>query len=219
MTTSISVLIADDHLIVREGLRTLLQRIPEITLVGEAADGNQAVRLMRELRPDVLLLDLRMPGKDGVAAIKEIKAEDAGARILVLTSFDDDDSVFSAIKAGAQGYLLKDSHPEQLLQAIRDVYKGESALHPTIARKLLYEINRPPELPPAEQPLTEREVEVLQLVAQGLSNQVIAQRLTIGERTVATHVRNILGKLHLASRTQATLYAIRAGLADPHSCG
>jgi two-component system, NarL family, response regulator LiaR len=219
MTASISILIADDHLIVREGLRTLLQRIPEITLVGEAADGNQAVRLMRELRPDVLLLDLRMPGKDGVAAIKEIKAEDAGARILVLTSYDDDDSVFSAIKAGAQGYLLKDSHPEQLLQAIRDVYKGESALHPTIARKLLYEINRPPDLPPAEQPLTEREVEVLQLVAQGLTNQVIAQRLAIGERTVATHVRNILGKLHLASRTQATLYAIRAGLADPHSRG
>lgn len=215
MEQAIRVVIADDHLIVREGLRTLLERTPGIVLVGEAADGEEAIRAAQTLQPDVLLLDLRMPRKDGVAAIKEIKAQQPAIRILVLTSYDDDESVFSAIKAGAQGYLLKDSHPEQLGQAIRDVYKGMSALHPTVARKVLQEINRPPNLPPAEQPLTERELEVLQLVAQGLSNNEIARRLVIGERTVATHVRNLLGKLHLASRTQAALYAIRAGLSNP----
>ena len=213
----ITVLIADDHLIVREGLRTLLQRIPDIALVGEAADGEEAVREAARLQPDVVLLDLRMPRKDGVTAIREIKAANPQARILVLTSYDDDDSVFSAIKAGAQGYLLKDSHPEQLVRAIHDVYNGASALHPSIARRVLQEINRPPALPLVEQPLTEREVEVLQLLAQGLSNNEIARRLVIGERTVATHVRNILGKLHLASRTQAALYAIRTGLSDPRT--
>lgn len=214
MTHTIRVLIADDHAVVREGLRTLIQRIPEFTLLGEAVNGEDAIHKVRELQPDVTLLDLKMPRKDGITAIKEIKREHPYARILVLTSFDDDDSVFSAIKAGAQGYLLKDSLPEQLIQAIRDTYNGESALHPSIARKVLREINRPPDLPPAEHPLTERELEVLQLVAQGLTNQEIATRLVIGERTVATHVRNILGKLHLASRTQAALYAIRVGLAD-----
>jgi two-component system, NarL family, response regulator LiaR len=217
MSQTIRVLIVDDHVIVREGLRTLLQRISGIELVGEAADGEEAVRQTLALWPDVVLLDLRMPRKDGVAAIKELRAASLEVRILVLTSYDDDDSVFSAIKAGAHGYLLKDSHPEQLVQAIRDVQSGASALHPSIARKVLLEINRPPDLPPVEQPLTERELEVLQLVAQGLSNQDIARRLVIGERTVATHVRNILSKLHLASRTQAALYAIRAGVSDPHA--
>lgn len=215
MSQPISILIADDHIIVREGLRTLLQRIPDVVVLGEAADGAEAVEQAQALRPDVVLLDLRMPRMDGVAAIKAIKADNPQARILVLTSYDDDDSVFSAIKAGAQGYLLKDSHPEQLVQAIHDVYKGASALHPSIARKVLQELNRPPSLPPVEQPLTERELEVLQLVAQGLPNSEIARRLVIGERTVATHVRNILAKLHLASRTQAALYAIRTGLSDP----
>ncbi len=214
MQNTIRVLIADDHAVVREGLRTLIERIPDLTLVGEAANGEEAISQVRVLQPDVTLLDLRMPRKDGIAAIQEIKAEFPDARILVLTSFDDDDSVFSAIKSGAQGYLLKDSLPDQLIQAIRDVYNGESALHPTIARKVLREINRPPDLPPSAQPLTERELEVLQLVAQGMTNNEIAERLVIGDRTVATHVRNILGKLHLASRTQAALYAIRVGLAD-----
>lgn len=213
MAENIRVFIADDHAIVREGLRRLLSR-PGFTLVGEAANGAEAVEQMHRLQPDVVVLDLKMPIMDGLAAIKAIKAEQPEAHILVLTSFDDDEKVFAAIKAGAQGYLLKDSLPEQLLQAIQDVHMGESALHPTIARKVLREINRPPELPPAEQPLTERELEVLQLVAQGLSNQAIATRLVISERTVAGHVRNILGKLHLASRTQAALYAIRTGLAS-----
>lgn len=215
MTQLTRVLIADDHHIVREGLRALLKRMPELTLVGEATNGEEAVRQSAELSPDIVLLDLRMPRKDGVAAIREIKAAQPRVRFLVLTSYDDDDTVFAAIKAGAEGYLLKDSHPDQLMLAIQAVCRGESALHPAIARKLLTELSRPAELPPAPQPLTEREVAVIQLVAQGRSNQEIADRLGIGERTVATHVSNILGKLHLASRTQAALYAIRTGLTDP----
>lgn len=215
MTLPVRVLIADDHQIVREGLRALLQRMTGLSLVGEAADGEEAVRQATALDPDIVLLDLRMPRKDGVAAIREIKGARPKTRILVLTSYDDDEHVFTAIKAGAEGYLLKDTHPDQIMQAIQAVCRGESVLHPAIARKLLDELNRPPALPPAEQPLTEREVAVIQLVAQGLSNYEIATRLGIGERTVATHVSNILSKLHLASRTQAALYAIRAGLSDP----
>jgi NarL family two-component system response regulator LiaR len=158
-------------------------------------------------------LDLVMPRKDGIEAIGEIKGENPEARILVLTSFAEDDRVFPAIKAGALGYLLKDSSPQELLQAIREVYRGESSLHPTIARKLVRELSQPSDLPATEEPLTEREVEVLGLVARGLSNQEIADRLVVSERTVRTHVSNILGKLHLANRTQAALYAVREGLA------
>jgi NarL family two-component system response regulator LiaR len=214
MGEPIRVLIADDHAIVREGLRKLLSR-SGFELVGEAANGVEALALAVQLRPDVIVLDLKMPLKDGLAVIRELKDVYADARILVLTSFDDDDKVFPAIKMGAQGYLLKDSPPDQLLQAIQEIHQGKSSLHPDIARKVLHEIRHPPALPPAEQPLTEREIEVLQLIAVGLSNQKVADRLVISERTVAGHVRNILGKLHLASRTQAALYAIRTGLSDP----
>jgi len=215
MTETIRILIADDHAIVREGLRALIDTERGMELVGEAADGVEAVLRAHSLQPDVILLDLVMPRKDGIEAIGEIKQENPEARILVLTSFAEDDKVFPAIKAGALGYLLKDSSPQELLQAIRDVYRGESSLHPTIARKVIGELNRPPEnLPPTEEPLTEREVEVLSLVARGLSNQEIADRLVVSERTVRTHVSNILGKLHLANRTQAALYAVREGLAD-----
>ena len=164
------------------------------------------------LEPDVILLDLLMPRMGGVEAIHVIKAQDAEARILVLTSFAADDKVFPAIKAGALGYLLKDSGPEELVQAIHRVYRGESSLHPTIARKLLQELSRPSERPPTPEPLTEREVEVLRLVARGQSNREIADQLVISEATVRTHVSNILSKLHLASRTQAALYALREGL-------
>jgi NarL family two-component system response regulator LiaR len=214
MTETIHILIADDHAIVREGLRALIDTEPGMELVGEAADGVEAVLRARSLQPDVILLDLVMPRKDGIEAIGEIKQENPEARILVLTSFAEDDKVFPAIKAGALGYLLKDSSPQELLQAIREVYRGESSLHPTIARKVIGELNRPSEnLLPTEEPLTEREVEVLSLVARGLSNQEIADRLVVSERTVRTHVSNILGKLHLANRTQAALYAVREGLA------
>ena len=213
MGENIRILIADDHAIVREGLRALLATEPTLELVAEAADGLEAVEKARAVRPDVLLLDMVMPRKDGLGAISDIIGENPEARILVLTSFAEDDKVFPAIKAGALGYLLKDSSPQELLQAIRNVYNGEASLHPTIARKLMRELNQPATLPPTTDPLTEREVEVLRLVAQGLSNDDIAQKLVVSERTVRTHVSHILDKLHLANRTQMALYAVREGIA------
>jgi NarL family two-component system response regulator LiaR len=210
----IRVLIADDHPVVRRGLGSLINIRSDMELVGEAVDGAEAVDKARLLKPDIILLDLMMPHKGGLEAIGEIKQENPEARILVLTSFADDDKVFPVIKAGALGYLLKDSPPEMLIQAIHDVYRGESSLHPTIARKLIRELNQPPaDLPPTEEPLTRREMEVLRLVARGQSNQEIATELVISEGTVRIHVSNILSKLHLANRTQATLYALHEGLA------
>jgi NarL family two-component system response regulator LiaR len=214
MSDNIRILIADDHTLVRAGLCALLDSEPGMEVVGEAADGVDAVDRAGTLEPDVILLDLVMPRKDGIEAITEICDANPGARILVLTSYTDDDKVFPAIKAGALGYLLKDSEPHELLQAIRRVYAGEPSLAPTIARKLMRELQQPPDLPPAEQPLSEREVQVLRLVAQGLPNKEIAERLVVSERTVRAHVSNILSKLHLANRTQAALYAIREGLSD-----
>jgi NarL family two-component system response regulator LiaR len=162
----------------------------------------------------VILMDLLMPRMDGLRAIREIIAARPSARILVLTSFATDDQVFPAIKAGALGYLLKDSSPEDLVGAIRQVHGGESSLHPTIARKVLQELSRPAQRPPTPDPLTERELDVLRQIAQGRSNAEIAAALVVGEGTVRTHVSSILGKLHLASRTQAALYALRAGIAS-----
>jgi NarL family two-component system response regulator LiaR len=210
----IRILVVDDHAVVREGLRALIDSEPGMTLVGEAADGEQAVQRARSLQPDVVLMDLVMPRKGGIEAIGEIVGENPDLRILVLTSFAEDDKVFPAIKAGALGYLLKDSSAEELLRAIRDVHRGEPSMHPTVAHKLMRELQRPSDLPPTEEPLTEREVEVLRLVARGLSNQKIADRLVVSERTVRTHVSNILDKLHLANRTEAALYALREGLAS-----
>jgi NarL family two-component system response regulator LiaR len=209
----IRVLIVDDHLVVREGLRALIGGKPDMEVVGEAEDGREAVHQVRSCQPDVILMDLVMPGADGIQAIKEIRADDDHARILVLTSYSEDRNIFEAIKAGALGYLLKDSSAGQLTEAIRQVSRGELTLQPSIAGKLIQELNRPPNLPPTEQPLTAREVEVLRLLARGLSNQEIAQALVVSERTVTTHVSNILGKLHLANRTQAALYALREGFA------
>jgi len=214
MSETIRILIADDHTLVRAGLRALLDSEPGMEVVGEAADGVEAVDRARTLEPDVILLDLVMPRKDGIEAISDICTTDPNARILVLTSYTDDEKVFPAIKAGALGYLLKDSEPQELLQAIRSVHAGEPSLAPTIARKLMRELQQPPDLPPAENPLSEREMQVLRLVAQGLSNREIGARLVVSERTVRAHVSNILEKLHLANRTQATLYAIREGLSN-----
>jgi NarL family two-component system response regulator LiaR len=213
MSERIKILIADDHAIVREGLRALIATEPGLELVAEAADGVEAVDKARDCHPDVILLDMVMPHKDGLGTITTIIQEDPHARILVLTSFAEDDKVFPAIKAGALGYLLKDSSPQELILAIQNVYRGEASLHPTIARKLMRELNQPPSLPPTTAPLTEREVEVLRLVAQGLSNDEIAERLVVSERTVRTHVSHILDKLHLANRTQMALYAVREGIA------
>lgn len=214
MGKNIRILIVDDHPVVRWGLRGMLSRKPGLEVVGEAADGFEAVERARLLRPDVILLDLVMPRKDGVQTINEIRQEDPTVRVLILTSFPDDDKVFPVIKAGAQGYLLKDSPPSMLVQAIHDVHQGKSFLHPTIAYKVMQELSQPADLPPTQDPLTARELEVLRLVARGLPNQEIAEKLYVSESTVRVHVSNILKKLHLANRTQAALYAIQEGLAD-----
>jgi DNA-binding NarL/FixJ family response regulator len=213
MTEAIRVLIADDHPIVRQGLNVVLAAQPDMELVAEATNGQEAVELAQETQPDVIIMDLMMPVKDGLTATKEIDRILPSTRILVLTSFPDDDSVFAAIKAGAMGFLLKDTPPKNLLDAIRTIYAGESTLHPSIARKLMQEIKSPPKLPLAEDPLTPRELEVLQRLAQGLFNREIAVELPVSTRTVTTHVRNILDRLHLANRTQAALYAVDKGIA------
>jgi len=214
MTNPIRIIIADDHTIVRKGICAVLRNVPDIEVVGEAANGWEALAEVQKHRPDIVLMDLLMPELDGIEAIKRIMVEQSGTRILVLTSFSSEDKIFPAIKAGALGYHLKDSGPEELVRAIRQVHRGESSLHPVIARKVLQELSRPAEGPPTPDPLTPREVEVLRLVAQGRDNQQIADILVISETTVRTHVSNILSKLHLASRTQAALYALREGLAS-----
>jgi NarL family two-component system response regulator LiaR len=210
----IRVFVAEDHAIVRKGICALLTLEPGIEVVGEASNGREAVRGVESSEPDVILMDLVMPEMDGIEAIRQVIARRPQAHILVLTSFATDDKVFPAVKAGAMGYLLKDSEPGEVVNAIRQVHRGESSLHPRIARKLMQELSRPAEQPPTPDPLTEREMEVLRLVAQGKSNRSIADDLSVTEGTVRVHVSSILGKLHLASRTQATLYALREGLAS-----
>lgn len=213
MSETIRVFVADDQSIVRNGVLALLATKADIQVIGEATNGQEAVQGVLHLRPDVILMDLVMPEMDGIAAISAIVAQWPAARILVLTSFATDDKVFPAIKAGALGYLLKDSTPQDLVDAIRQVRRGEVSLHPTIARKVLRELAQPAGQAQEVDPLTERELEVLKLIARGMSNDEIAAVLVISEATVRNHVSNILSKLHLASRTQAALYALRKGLA------
>jgi NarL family two-component system response regulator LiaR len=208
----IRVLIAEDHPIMRQGLGVVLDAYEDLVLVGEAENGEQAVQLAQTLKPDVIVMDIQMPVKDGITAIQEIANLGLETRILVLTSYPDDDKVFQAIKAGAMGYFLKETRSEQLAEAIRLVQRGEAALPPAIARKLMQEIQEPTETITPEEALTPREMEILRYLARGLSNQEIADELEISITTVATHVRNILGKLHLANRTQAALYAVEQGI-------
>ena len=210
----IQVLIVDDHSLVRKGTRALLDRIADFEVVGEASNGKEAIAQAETLQPDVILMDLMMPEMDGIEAIGHITANQPDVHILALTSFAADDKVFPAIKAGALGYLLKDADPEDLVRAIRQVHRGEPSLHPSIARKVLLELGQPttPQPSPGPDPLTERELEVLRLVAKGLTNQQMAEKLVVAEVTIRTHVSNILSKLHLANRVQATLYALREGL-------
>ena len=214
MSQLIRVFVTDDHSIVRKGIKATLELVPDMELVGEATNGREAVEMAGASKPDVILMDLVMPEMDGIEAIRQIKSQHPEIAILVLTTFAGEDKVFPAIKAGASGYQLKDSDPEELVTAIRQVYRGEPALHPLIARKVLQELSRPIEGPPTPDPLTPREEEILKMVAKGLENPEIANQLVISEATVRTHVSNIMSKLHLASRTQVALYALREGLAS-----
>ncbi len=207
----IRVLIADDQTIVRKGIRALLAEFDTIQVVGEAKNGQEAIAQALALEPDVVLMDLAMPGMGGIEAIGEITARQAGARILVLTSFTGEDKVFPAIKAGALGYLLKDSEPVDLVRAIEQVSRGEPSLAPSIAIQVLQELRHPAPKTRPPNALTAREVDVLRLVATGLSNREIAAQLTTTEATIKTHVSSILSKLQLANRVQATLYALQEG--------
>ncbi len=210
----IRVLVVEDQAVVREGIVAILSFQPDIEVVGQAGDGLEAVQLAQATQPDVILLDLVMPRQDGLTTIPKLKEVMPEGRILVLTSFAEGERVFQAIKAGALGYLLKDATRDQLLQAIRDVAQGQGSLQPSIAMKMIQEIHQSASADWSPDPLTRREEETLRLIARGLTNQEIAAKLGVHERTVAKYVSSILDKLHLANRTQAALYAVREGLAE-----
>ena len=207
----ISVLIVDDHAVVRQGLRTLLELQEEIEVVGEASNGVESVDQARQLLPDVVLMDLMMPEMDGIEATRSIRSLSPSTKVIILTSFAEDDKVFPSIKAGAQGYLLKNVSPADLIKAVKAAHRGEVQLDPEIAKKLMDEYSSRPSKPTSGE-LTEREMEVLRLIARGLNNRDIAGKLVLSEKTVKTHVSNILSKLHLSDRTQAAIYAFREGL-------
>jgi DNA-binding NarL/FixJ family response regulator len=215
-----SVLIADDQALVRVGLRKILESEPETTVVGEAADGEDAVALARELRPDVVLMDIRMPVLDGIEATRRIVRAQPAARVLILTTFGLDGYVYDALHAGASGFMLKDAPPEEIVAAVRIVASGDALLAPAVTRSVIDEFARrqpaaAPALPPAVGELTPREREVLDLLARGLSNPEICERLVISEATAKTHVARILQKLDLRDRVQAVIYAYESGLLTP----
>jgi two-component system, NarL family, response regulator LiaR len=213
----IRVLIVDDHAVVRGGLRTFLDLQEEIDVVAEAEDGDGAVSAVERLRPDVVLLDLVMPRGGGLPAIRQIRERSPATRVIVLTSFLDDDKLFPAVRAGAAGYLLKDVQPDELVTAIRKVAAGEALLHPAAAARLMAELAADGERRDPRTLLTKREREVLELVARGMPNKLIARELGISEKTVKTHMSNVLAKLGLTDRTQAALYAVREGLVEPQA--
>jgi two-component system, NarL family, response regulator LiaR len=210
---TIRILIADDHKVVRRGLRTFLELDPEIVVVGEAANGAEALRLAHQLQPDIVLMDLLMPVMDGITATATIRRELPETEVLALTSVLEDASVVGAVRAGAIGYLLKDTEADALCRAIRAAVEGQVQLTPQAAARLMQVVSAPE----SSEPLTEREIEVLRLLAQGHTNKQIALRLQIAEKTVKVHVSNILGKLGVQSRTQAALYAIRIGLVSANA--
>jgi DNA-binding NarL/FixJ family response regulator len=220
---TIRVLIADDQMMVREGFSVLLGAMPDIEVVGEAVNGRDAVERVRELAPDVVLMDIRMPEMNGIEATREIVAADDAAKVLVLTTFDLDEYVYQALRAGASGFLLKDASARQLADGVRVVAAGEALLAPSVTKRLITEFSKlseTPRLMPAAQQgaygdLTERETEVLVLIAQGLSNGEIAERLVVAESTIKTHVSRILVKLGLRDRTQAAVFAYEARLVRP----
>ena len=210
---AIRVVIVDDHAVVREGLRTYLYLSDEIEVVGEARNGREAIDRARQLKPDVMLMDLLMPEMDGIAATRGVKEVSPETNVIVLTSFTDDEHIMPALRAGATGYLLKDVSANDLVRAIEGANKGQAQLHPDVARKLMEQVSQPAarQEPPGAA-LTPRELEVLRLIASGMSNKEIARELVLNERTVKGHVSNILSKLGLADRTQAALYAVREGI-------
>jgi two-component system, NarL family, response regulator LiaR len=216
----ITVLIVDDHAVVRQGLRTFIELQDDLQVVGEGANGAEAIAFAKQLQPDVILLDLVMPQMDGVEATKGILEQSPASRVLILTSFGEDNKVFPAIRAGAQGYLLKDIHPDALVKAIREAYQGNVQLHPDIAKKLMTALSNAPDdslagsatkAQVAVADLTGREQEVLRYIAAGMNNREIAEKMVISEKTVKTHVSNILGKLALDDRTQAAIWALKHG--------
>ena len=208
---TIRVVIADDHPVVREGLAAMLEREPDLEVVGEARDGQEAIEQVAALRPDVVLMDLQMPRVDGVEAIRQIRERHGGVHVLVLTTYGDDESIFRGIEAGARGYLLKDAPRDELFRAVRAVARGESLLQPAVATRLLNRVARRP-AQPAPETLTERELEVLRLLARGAANKEIGAALHISESTVKTHVANIFQKLDVGDRTEAVTVALRRGL-------
>lgn len=212
---TIGVLIVDDHPVVRRGLRTFLELHEDVRVLAEASTGSDAVSLAEELAPDVVLMDLVLPDFDGIEATRRIRGVSPSTSVVVLTSFADDDKIFPAIKAGAIAYLLKDAEPQQLIEAVRSASRGEPLLHPKVAARLMRQVTG--DEGDGVEDLTKRELQVLRLLAQGLPNKLIAQELVVSEKTVKTHVSNILAKLHLSHRTQAAVYAVRHGLAEPQA--